>query len=381
MPRCLLVFEPPDGGVAAHVATLAQALVEHGWSPVVAGPSEAVVYPQLERAGVPIVRLPIGRALRPLPYARALRDLIRLGHGGRFDLIHAHSSKAGVIARKAAWLTGTPSVYTPHCFGFVGPVSRQRRVAATVVEAALGRVTDAIVCVADEERRVALTHHVAPAARLHVVHNGSPSCDGSAPPLPALADLAAGDGPVAGCVSVLRGQKGIDVFVRAAADVLARVPAASLAVVGDGELRAELEALAERLELGPRLRFVDFAPPSARALRGLDVFVLPSRWEAFPISVLEALACGVPQVATDVGGTSEAVVDGETGLLCPPDDPRALANAIVALLDDPVRRQTMGVASRERHQRRFTVAAMAAATVEVYAAALARHDRTRVIPG
>ena len=75
MPRCLLVFEPPDGGVAAHVATLAQALPEHGWSPVVAGPAEAVVYPELERAGVQLLRLPIGRALRPLPYARALREL------------------------------------------------------------------------------------------------------------------------------------------------------------------------------------------------------------------------------------------------------------------------------------------------------------------
>lgn len=381
MPRCLLVFEPPDGGVAAHVATLAQALIEHGWSPVVAGPAEAVVYPQLERAGVPIVRLPIGRALAPLPYARALWDLVRLVHAGRFDLVHAHSSKAGVIARKAAWLTGTPSVYTPHCFGFVGPVSRLRRVAATVIEAALGRVTDAIVCVADDERRVALAHRVAPAARLHVVHNGCPPCDGGAAPLPALADLAAAGGPVAACVSVLRPQKGIDVFVRAAADVLARVPDASLAVVGDGELRAELEALASELAIGPRLRFVDFEPPSARALRDLDVFVLPSRWEAFPISVLEALACGVPQVATDVGGTAEAVVEGETGLLCPPEDAPALADAIVSLLADPARREAMAAASRERHARHFTVEAMAAGTVAVYRAALARHGGTRVVAG
>lgn len=376
MPRCLLVFEPPDGGVAAHVAMLARALPDHGWSPVVAGPAEAVVYPELERAGVPLVRLPIGRSLRPAPYGRALRRLIAMTRGGGFDLLHAHSSKAGAIARVAARLTRTPAVYTPHCFGFVGPVSPVRKVASTVVEAALCRLTDAIVCVADEERRVALRHHVAPATRLHVVHNGSPTCDGTAEPLPDLADLP--PGLVAGCVSVLRPQKGVDVFVQAAADVLERRPDASLVVVGDGDRRAELEALAATLGVADRMRFTAFAPPSARALRSLDVFVLPSRWEAFPISVLEALACGVPQVATDVGGTAEAVVEGETGLLVPPEDPRALADAIVALLDAPERRASMAAASRARHAEHFTVDAMAAATAGVYREALATRRGAKV---
>jgi glycosyltransferase involved in cell wall biosynthesis len=368
MPRCLLVFEPPDGGVAAHVAALAQALPEHGWSPVVAGPAEAVVYPELERAGVELVRLPIGRALRPAAYMRALRQLRHLAGG--FDLVHAHSSKAGAIARVAA-LGRAPCVYTPHCFGFVGPVGATRTLAATAIEGALGRITAATICVAEEERRVAAHYRVTPAARLHVVHNGCAPCPGEVAPLPALAELADAGGPVAACVTVLRRQKGVDVFLRAAPAVLERRPDACLAVVGNGSLRGELEALASSLGVGSRVRFVDFEAPAARALASLDVFVLPSRWEAFPISVLEAMACGVPQVATDVGGTAEAVADGETGLLCPPEDPAALADRIVQLLDDADRRAAMAAASRRRHAERFTIERMTAATVEVYRLALA----------
>jgi glycosyltransferase involved in cell wall biosynthesis len=197
------------------------------------------------------------------------------------------------------------------------------------------------------------------------VHNGCPPCPADVAPLPALTQLAA-EGPLAACVTVLRAQKGVDVFLAAAPAILERCPEARLAVVGNGELRGELEQRAEALAIGPRLRFVDFEPPSARALASLDVLVLPSRWEAFPISILEALACGVTQVASDVGGTSEAVSDGETGLLCPPEDPAALADAVVALLADPDRREAFADASRHRHAERFTVAAMTSATVQVY---------------
>ena len=96
------------------------------------------------------------------------------------------------------------------------------------------------------------------------------------------------------------------------------------------------------------------------------MFVLPSAWEAFPLAILDAMACGVPQVATDVGGTAEAVLDGETGLLVAPGDPAALAERIAELLLDPERRERMGEAARARHGERFAADRMVAETARLY---------------
>ena len=119
----------------------------------VAGPAESVIYPALER-GRDAVRT---AALRPLaaarPYGRALRRLRALARSGDHDLVHVHSSKAGAVARVAALGTGVPVVYTPHCFPFIGPQSRRRRILSAAAEGALGRITTAIVCVSEDERR------------------------------------------------------------------------------------------------------------------------------------------------------------------------------------------------------------------------------------
>ena len=111
---------------------------------------------------------------------------------------------------------------------------------------------------------------------------------------------------------MLRRQKAVEVLLEAAPAVLAAVPEARIAIVGDGPEREALGARAAALGLDGRVAFLPFTGPASRHLRALDVYVLPSAWEAFPIGVLEAQACGVPQVATDVGGTREAVVP-ETG--------------------------------------------------------------------
>lgn len=364
MPRCLLVFEPPDGGVAQHVLELARGLPRHGWEVAVAGPAEAAIYPALAQAGVRHHRMPIGRALRPGAYARASVWLGRAAASGRYDVLHVHSSKAGAIARPAARAVGLPVIYTPHCFPFVGPQTARRRVLGAMAERGLAAMTDAIVCVCEDERREGLRARIG-AGRLRVVHNGSAPCDDEPP---AAAELAAhtASGPSAATIAVLRPQKGIDVFVRAAPAILEAVPDARLAVVGDGQLRPELERLAAGLGVGERLRFFSFSPPASRYLRALDVFVLPSLWEAFPISLLEALACGVPQVAADVGGTRESVLHGQTGLLSPPGDVRGFAAAVIELLRSPGRRAAMSAASRARHAELFGLDRMLTATADLY---------------
>lgn len=366
MRRCLMVFEPPDGGVAENVARLASGLRAHGWEPWAAGPGESPFYETLAEAGVPIARLPFQRGYgRPLLDAQAFRRVAGILERHRFDLVHAHSAKAGVLARLATRVVPTPTVYSPHCFPFVGPWGFTRRTFATGLERLLGSSTEAVLCVADQERRLALANGVARDEQLHVVYNGSAPCvEGLAPDQDLKA--FASEGPIAGCIAVLRPQKGVHFFVDAAALVFSELPDARLAVIGNGELRQELEAQGRDLGLDGRLRFFDYAGPAARQLSVLDVFVLPSLWEAFPISVLEAMACGVPPVATDVGGTGEAIEDGVSGLLCPPHDHAALAEQIVALLKDPGRRAAMSDAGRRRHHELFGLERMVAQTAAVY---------------
>lgn len=166
----------------------------------------------------------------------------------------------------------------------------------------------------------------------------------------------------------LRQQKGLDVLLDAVPRVLAALPHARMAVVGDGPLAGELQrrAITLGLDVEPRFAFLPFRGPASRHLRALDVFVLPSRWEAFPIEILEAMVCGVPQVYTDVGGTREAV-DETTGRLVRPGDPSALAGAIIELLGDARLRDHLGHSARRRHSADFRVNRMVAQTEAVYA--------------
>jgi len=371
LPRVLLVYEPPDGGVAENVMQLALRLAEHGFEPEVAGPLESFIYPRLEAAGIPVRRVPFARGYsRPRQDVRALRSLTSLVRRGGFDVVHCHSAKAGVLGRVAARMAGRPSLYSPHCFGFVGDVSRKRRLFALTVERALGRVTGMILCACQTERKRALEANVVPAERLRVVFYGVEACPPDGSRNPELLELR-GEGPLAGAVTVLREQKRVDLLLDAAASVFERVPEARLAIVGNGPLRGALEEQARErgLDADERFRFLPFDPPSAQHLLALDVYVLPSAWEAMPIGVLEALACGIPQVVTDVEGTHEAISD-ETGILIPPRDATALADAMVALLADPERRERCSERSRERHAELFAVDRMVAETAAAYTQAL-----------
>jgi glycosyltransferase involved in cell wall biosynthesis len=392
MSRVLLAFEPPDGGVAENVLQLARGLGAHGWEVELAGPLEARIYPDASAAGVRIHRLPFVRGYgSPRDDLAALRGLRALLRNGSYELVHCHSAKAGVLGRLAARSLRVPAVYSPHCFPFVGEFGRPRRVFATTVERLLAPLSAAIVCVCEDERQRGLDARVGDRSRLRVVLNGCEACDPTIAPDQTLLELQA-RGPLAAVVSVLRAQKSVDVFIEAAGRVLARVPEAQLAVVGEGPLLEDLRTLAGARGLleGGRLVFLPFQAPAARHLRAIDVFVLPSSWEGLPIGVLEALACGVPQVATDVGGTGEAVggetvgrkavgaaaigreaADTATGLLVPPHDPEALAAALIELLEDPDRRARMARASIARHAEHFTLERMVAETAAVYVDAVA----------
>jgi glycosyltransferase involved in cell wall biosynthesis len=346
--RIAIVCEPPDGGVAQHVRQLALGLPAHGYEPVLLVPREFAHLEELrDVCEVLTLRRDYGH---PQDDVRALAGIVPAAR--KAALVHSHSAKAGVLGRVAAVLARRPAVYTPHGFPFVGTMSQARRRFGVVVERALAPVTN-LICVCEFERGLATAHKLR-SRRAAVVHNGCPAC-------PDVPQAALPEGAIVGAVSTFRPAKALDVLIDAMRMVDAR-----LVLAGEGPLEAELRERAAGLDV----TFLPYEAPPARYLRGFDVYVLSSRWEAFPIGPLEAMACGVPQVVTAVGGTRESVVP-ETGIVVAPDDPAALAEAINALLNDPPRRAEMSAASRERHAARFTVERMVAGTAAVYDAVLA----------
>jgi glycosyltransferase involved in cell wall biosynthesis len=352
--RVALVCEPPDGGVAAHVRWLARGLPTHGYEPVVVVPCNFAHLDELASV-CEVVTLPFRRDYtRPHDDLRDLASLLRVLRGTA--LVHAHSAKAGVLARVAARLVRRPAVYTPHGFPFVGEMSVGRRQFGVLVERALAPATAALICVCEFERELAGQKRLQP-RRMAMVYNGCPPCSDDGDP----ADMP--PGLIVGTVSTLRPAKALDCILHAMSAVMAAVPEARLVIVGEGPLESELHANAASLDVD--VTWLPFKQPPARYLRSFDVYVLSSAWEAFPIAVLEAQACGVPQVVTAVGGTRESVVP-ETGIVVPPRDSHALAEAIIQLLRDPQRRAAMSDASRARHAERFTVERMAASTAAVY---------------
>ena len=370
--RVLLVSQPPDGGVSEHVRGLALGLAGHGWEPLLVTGQDSVIAADLEAAGVRVIRIGLARAVGRAD-GRAGRALRRVVREAAPALIHAHSSKAGAVVRLSV-PTGPPVVYTPHCMAFSAAFAGAReRTAYRAIEQALLPRTAAIVAVCAWEHDVIARGLAGAGPRLRTIRNGTRACRPAAPN-PALAEFA-GNGPLATFITALRPGKEVLSLVRAAA----RAASAGrlegrVAIVGNGPLWQPVQELIERLNARDHVRAFPFVAPVERHLGPTDLNVLVSTWEALPISVLEAMACGVPTLASDVGGVAEAV-GPDTGVLIPAGDESALERELIGLLAAPERLRALGTGARARWERDFTLERCVAETAALYDEVAGGHAR------
>ena len=281
------------------------------------------------------------RELRPLQDLRALWELVATFRRLRPKIVHTHSSKAGILGRLAAWLAGVPCIlHTIHGYGVTPaqPFWLQRGVIA--LEWVVGRVTTHWIAVSQADRRQGIEWGLFTASKVSVVRPGiDPAAFAGRIDVTERDRLRAmlGVGPdqlLVGTVSCLKPQKAPEDFIRVAALVCQRVPAAKCVLVGDGAMRPQIEAMLEAEGLRERVTLLGWRRDVASLLKAFDVFVLTSRWEGLPCAILEARASRIPIVATRVGGAAEAIVEGIQGTLCPAGDVRAMAGRVCQILGD-----------------------------------------------
>ncbi len=336
------------------VLLTARGMTARGHQVVLACQAGGALAARARAAGVEVRELGFRGDFSPaavLPLAAAVRAFAP----DTVQLHDPHAVSAAVLARRLA--KPTPFVATRRVdFALRGFLSRRKYAACDRVIA----VSEAIAGV--------LRAGGLPADRLRVVHEGVPDRAPQPGGREALRQLGIpDDAPVVGNVAALTGHKDQTTLLHAAASVVARAPSARFLIVGEGELRARLEALSRDLGLEHRCVFAGFRADLDRLIPAFTVFCLSSHMEGLGTSLLDAMAFGVPVVATAAGGIPEAVVDGVTGRLVPPRDPSALAAALVEALEDPARRAQWGRAGRQRFEERFTADRMVEATLAVHA--------------
>jgi len=313
---------------------------------------------RLEKIGIAVRRLPLTTKWSFTSQIPRLASAIR---SRRPDLVHLHGQFAGSLGQLALQLAGTPrSVYTALWPSFLdddGPWSRFRN---HISERVSCTGAAAVVAASEYDRRELVARGLCDENKLSVIYCAYFLEDGvvPAPPPPAS--------QVVGFVGRLVDQKGCEYLVRAAPRVVAAHRNARFVIVGEGPELKRLQSIARELGVASAVEFAGYDPAPARRMRSMTILAVPSLYESLGMVALEAMACGVAVVASAVGGLTEAVDDGRTGLLVPPRNPDALATALVRLLDAPDIASQMGSAGRQLALRKFSPEVIANQYAKLY---------------
>ena len=359
------------GGPARHVTILHEGLPREGFRSVLVhgepAADEASFEALLAARGLGSVRLPgLGRRITPFGDLVALWALLRLIFREQPDILHTHTSKAGTIGRLAAMLLNLTRSRRRRCLlvhtfhghvlsGYFGPVGNA---AVRLTERSLARVSDAIITISPRQRdEIVDRFHIAPGSKVFVIPLGLDLDDLLAQIRPSRRLRESfgwtGDELVVGYVGRLVPIKDLTTLLAGFAAFARRQPRARLLLVGDGESRADLEAEVKALGLEPVLRFAGWQHDLREVYGAMDIVALTSKNEGTPVALIEALAAGLPVVATSVGGVPDVVRHEQTGLLIASGEPTALAHALERLAGDPNLCHRLGTRGRADVAERF----------------------------
>ena len=366
-PTILLIGDTLNlGGTEGQFVEVACGLNKSRWDLHVSclraeGPLRA----RLEAAGVQAWSCGRGSFKSP-HFAAALWGLIRYLRAHQVQLVHCFDFYSNVLGVMAARLAGVPAIIASQrdLADMRSPMQGQAQRLAL-------RLATVVLVNADAVRRRLVDEKVVPAERVILIRNGVDLDRFYS--LPRTHSF--GFPFVIGTVANLRPEKGVDDLLRAGVLVVQHVPKVQLVIWGDGVLRRQLESLARELAIADVTRFAGHTASVQDALHGFQLFAFPPRLnEGFSNSLLEAMAVGLPVIATRVGGNAELVEDEKTGLLVPPGDPAALAKAIIRLINEPLFAQELAARGRDRVRAEFGIDRMLARIEALYDRLLAEGD-------
>lgn len=363
-PRILfLVTEESLGGAQQYVLLLGRAFRDRAHIGIATAPThgDRWLSTNTGAAGIEthLTMHHLRRAISPVQDVWALCELRKLLKSGDWDIVHANSSKAGVLAGMAAWSLGrsrkTRVLYTAHGWVFLEPVVSIQKILYRFLEWLSAKGRDATIVLSEKERTVAQHDlHISPAT-LHVIPHGS------TPTIPAFLSRSTARASVGipedtivtiGVIANMFRTKGLDILLEACDRPPLRDLPWRLVIIGDGPERALLEKQRVHMTKKDAVLFVGQRSEAQKLLSAFDLFVLPSRKEGLPFALLEAMAAGLPIIATDVGGVKEAL--GAGGLVVPSKDPVALATAIVKVLTHPEEQERLRAACTAEAANRAT---------------------------
>lgn len=361
----LQVITRPDWGGAQRVVESLTTRIDDV-SAVACGPDGRLI-DVLEHQGITVHVVPHLQSPPSPTDVLAYRELKNIITDGDYDLVHSHSTKAGALARIAADRIGVSSVFTVHGWGFYNTEYQALRPIIIRGERALRNRTDEIVCVSENDHEMGRTNGILQGSTGTVIHNGIP-------PLAPSSDRAtihtefdiAPETPVVGAIARLAPQKDPLRILETVKDLQDRQREFATVLIGSGPLGEECRRYVEKHDLHD-VHLPGFREDALELLHDLDVFLLPSRFEGFPLTVLECLHAGVPIVAHDVGGVAEAIDHGRTGFVVDPDaQNHVFVDHVSELLQSPKRREAMGRRAQQVANARFTEERMVDEYRDVY---------------
>jgi glycosyltransferase involved in cell wall biosynthesis len=355
-----LITRAERGGGQVHVLDLVRGFRHHCDIEVAAG-EDGYLLDEARKLGVRCHVLPnLVQPIQPAKDALALREIVRLLRQTSPDLVHTHTSKAGILGRVAAWVCDIPAIFTAHTWCFAEGTSWKWKLLGAPSERVVALPGGTIINVSEANRQLALKYRIASPKRLVTIHNGVPD----APCEPGISRRSSvGDMPTVIVVARFAPQKNQAMLLDAAARIKAPF---RIQFAGTGPTMSDVQGKVAQLGLTGRVEFLGDRSDIADLLCRASIFALPTNWEGFPLSILEAMRAGLPIVANDVGGIREAVIDGYNGLLAARGDCDQFTGALECLLTGEDLRARMARNSRHMFEQRFTAEHMFRKTYNVY---------------